>query len=482
MCEGSTVNLGPQPNLATGWSWTGPNNFTSTLRNPVIANTVVASSGNYIATYTDANGCKATSTFTLQVSKPVATISSSATSFCTGSSVVLTASAGASYKWFNGTTQVGTAATYTARTAGDYTVEVTNAAGCKNTSAIKTITINPLPVIIPYSKIDAGAWTSVNTASACEGNTLNLGPQPTVNTGWAWTGPNNFTSALRDPILTNLVLANAGNYIATYTDPNGCIATSNFTLQVSKPTATITTPATSICAGGSTELTASTGASYKWFNGTTQVGTAATYTANAAGAYTVEVTNAAGCKATSAIKQITTTATTTWYADTDNDGMGDISNTLNACIKPSGYVATAGDACTTDASKTAAGNCGCGNTEASCLDCNNTPNGTAVLDNCSICVGGTTGRIACVTTATSNGSSMNIQVAPQPFDAHTTITVDNLGMIQSFTIISTAGAIVETKQGLSTDAITIGESISSGLYTVIITTEKGVYTTKIVKR
>jgi hypothetical protein len=481
VCEGSTINLGPQPNLAAGWSWTGPNNFTSTLRNPILSNVVVANAGNYIASYTDGNGCKATSTFVLQITKPVATITSPSNAFCAGGSVVLTSSAATSYKWFNGTTQVGTASTHTVTTAGDYTVEVTNTSGCKNTSEIKNITVNPLPVITPYTKIDAGAWTSVNTVTTCEGSTLNLGPQPNLAAGWSWTGPNNFTSSLRDPILTNLVVANAGNYIAAYTDPNGCKATSNFTVQVSKPTASITSPTTSFCVGGSIALTANAGTSYKWFNGTTQVGTASIYTATTSGTYTVEVTNASGCSSTSSAKQISEIATITWYADMDNDGVGDIYNTLNACSKPNGYVATAGDACPTDANKTAAGNCGCGNTEASCLDCNNTPNGTAVIDNCNICTGGTTGNTACVTTATLNGTSMNIQVVPQPFDANTTIKVDNLGMIQSFTIISSSGAHVDSKQGLNTDVITIGDSISSGLYTVIITTDKGIYTTKIVK-
>uniref|UniRef100_UPI000475FA3F T9SS type A sorting domain-containing protein n=1 Tax=Cytophaga aurantiaca TaxID=29530 RepID=UPI000475FA3F len=229
-------------------------------------------------------------------------------------------------------------------------------------------------------------------------------------------------------------------------------------------------------------LTTSTSASYKWFNGTTQVGTAASYTATAAGAYTVEVTNASGCKATSAPIQISIASSVTWYADTDNDGLGDITNTVNACTKPNGYVAIAGDVCPADAGKTQAGNCGCSHTEASCLDCNGTPNGAAFIDNCSVCVGGTTGNTACVTTATVNGTSANINVVPQPFDLSTTITVDHYGMIKSFTIISASGAIVETRQGLNTTEVTLGEYIASGLYTVIITTEQGTYTTKIIKK
>ena len=74
-------------------------------------------------------------------------------------------------------------------------------------------------------------------------------------------------------------------------------------------TASISAPVTTICPGTTALLTASTGASYKWFNGTTQVGTANTYTATTAGSYTVEVTNTANCKATSTPVNIVAQAT-----------------------------------------------------------------------------------------------------------------------------------------------------------------------------
>jgi len=633
-CDGSTVNLGPHPNFTAGWSWTGPNNFTSSLRDPVLTSISASKAGTYTATYTDANGCKATSSFTLQVaSQPTATITSAATSFCAGESVTLTTSTGSSYKWFNGTTQVGTDATYVASTGGAYTVEVTNAAGCKAASAVKQITANPLPTAAitspaasfcaggsvtltsnagssykwfngttqvgtdaTYVAKTAGAYTvEVTNAAGCKATSavkqITVNPLPTAaitapatsfctgesitlnasaGSSYKW-----FKGTTQVGTDATYVASTAGDYTVEITNANGCKATSAVKQITSNPlpTAIITSSVTSFCAGGSATLTSSAGSSYKWFNGTNQVETDATYTAYAAGAYTVEVTNTAGCKATSAIAQITVTSTVTWYQDSDNDGkgdpsstlnacskpsgyvatagdacpadanktaaggcgcgnleidtdsdgtpdcvdsdddndgiadasdctplnaatgaqtiwyqdtdgdgMGDIANTLNDCTKPSGYVATAGDACPTDANKTTAGNCGCGNTEASCLDCAGVPNGDAFLDNCSICAGGTTGNTACVTTATLNGTSINIKVIPQPFDAHTTITVENYGMIDSYTIISASGALVETQQGLHATEITLGETLASGLYTVIITTEKGTYTTKIVKK
>jgi hypothetical protein len=178
--------------------------------------------GSYTVEVTNANSCKATSTATTVVvnALPTATITTSTpTTFCQGGSTVLTASSGSSYKWMNGTTQVGTAQSYTATTAGSYTVEVTNANSCKATSTATTVVVNALP-------------TATITASG----------------------------------------------------------------------------SAAIVSGTSVVLTASSGSSYIWKRGGTQVGTAQSYTATTAGSYTVEVTNANNCSATSSAMTVTVTA------------------------------------------------------------------------------------------------------------------------------------------------------------------------------
>ncbi|MGA1374016.1 MAG: hypothetical protein ACO3YQ_04335, partial [Flavobacteriales bacterium] len=57
------------------------------------------------------------------------------------------------------------------------------------------------------------------------------------------------------------------------------------------------------------------------------------------------------------------TYATTWYQDADGDGAGDPAVSQSACTAPSGYVASSTDGCPTDAAKTAAGVCGCGNVD-----------------------------------------------------------------------------------------------------------------------
>ena len=543
VCAGSTVNLGPWPTTAVGWSWTGPNNFTSSLRDPIFTNISAANAGTYTATFTDGSGCKATSTFNIQVSAvPTATITSPTKSICAGASVVLTASAGSSYKWFNGTTQVGMESTYTAAIAGSYTVEVSNASGCKASSAVTQVTVSTLPVATITTPItsfcsgestvltasigssykwfngttqvgttatyraDAAGSYSVEVSNEAGCKAISAVTKITVNTLPVATITTPITSFCsgESTVLTASIGSSykwfngttqvgttatyradaAGSYTVEVSNEAGCKATSAVTKITinTLPTATITSPTTSICTGGSVVLTASIGSSYKWFNGTTQVGTAATYRADAAGSYSVEVSNQAGCKAISIVKQINVTTGTVWYQDIDGDGMGDLSVSQTSCTQPIGYVSTVGDACPTDANKTSAGNCGCGKTESSCLDCAGIPNGTAVYDNCNVCVGGTTSNTACVTTTTMNGTTTNITVVPQPFDNFTTIKLENLGMIQNVKVFTASGALVETFSNLHVEEISLGDNLAAGLYSVIIQTENGVYTTKIVKK
>ncbi|WP_299254061.1 Ig-like domain-containing protein, partial [uncultured Cytophaga sp.] len=60
--------------------------------------------------------------------------------------------------------------------------------------------------------------------------------------------------------------------------------------------------------GGSVTLSSTGGTGYVWKNGGSTVGSSATYLAEAAGSYTVEVTNATNCKATSTATVVTINA------------------------------------------------------------------------------------------------------------------------------------------------------------------------------
>ncbi|MFZ1084746.1 MAG: protease pro-enzyme activation domain-containing protein [Terracidiphilus sp.] len=60
------VDLGPQPSSGGSWSWTGPNKYTSTSRQ-ISSIPLTVGTDAYVATYTNASGCKSSETFTITV-------------------------------------------------------------------------------------------------------------------------------------------------------------------------------------------------------------------------------------------------------------------------------------------------------------------------------------------------------------------------------------------------------------------------------
>ncbi len=215
---------------------------------------------------------------------PTATISAGGpTTFCTGGSVVLTASAGSSWLWSNGATTQA----ITVSATGNYTVTVTNANGCSATSAATTVTVNPLPT----ATISAGGPTTF-----CTGGNVVL----TASAGSSWLWSNGATTQA-------ITVSSTGNYTVTVTNANGCSATSTATTVTVNPLPTATISAggpTTFCTGGNVVLTASAGSSWLWSTGaTTQA-----ITVSSTGNYTVTVTNANGCSATSTATTVTVNA------------------------------------------------------------------------------------------------------------------------------------------------------------------------------
>jgi hypothetical protein len=115
----------------------------------------VSTAGDYSVTVTNSNGCSATSEVMVVTvdALPTATIIvSGSTTFCQGGSVALTASEGSSYLWSNG----ATTPSIEVSTAGDYTVTVTNSAGCSATS--DTVTVSGATSVTYYADADGDGF------------------------------------------------------------------------------------------------------------------------------------------------------------------------------------------------------------------------------------------------------------------------------------------------------------------------------------
>ncbi|HYC91570.1 MAG TPA: PKD domain-containing protein, partial [Thermoanaerobaculia bacterium] len=285
-CEGGSVTLTAPDGYAYAWS-TGATTQSITVN----------ASGSYSVTITNANGCSASASTSVTVNPLPATptiTASGPTTFCEGGSVTLTAPAGYSYAWSNG----ATTQSITVNASGAYSVTITNANGC-SASASTSVTVNPLP--------STPTITASGPTTFCEGGSVTL------------TAPAGYSYAWSNGATTQSITVNAsGSYSVTVTNANGCSATSapttvNANALPSTPTITANGP-TTFCEGGSVTLTAPAGYSYAWSNGATTQ----SITVNASGAYSVTVTNASGCSATSAPTTVTVNAKPSTPAVTAN--------------------------------------------------------------------------------------------------------------------------------------------------------------------
>ena len=300
-CAGGSVTLAA--NTGTGLTYQWRNNGTAI--NGATASTYHASTaGSYTVSVTNANGCSATSS-AIQVTvnpAPSSTVTASGpTSFCTGSSVTLSAATGTgfAYQWRNNGAAISgaTSSTYTATASGSYSVTVTSG-GCSATSAGQSVTVSAAPA----ASITAGGPTTF-----CAGGTVVLSANTGTGLTYQWRRDG---ASITGATGSSFTATAAGSYTVTVTS-GGCSTTSAAVAVAvnSAPAATITAGgSTGFCSGGSVALNANTGTglTYQWFrNGSAISGaTGVSYTASTAGSYTVRVTSG-GCSTTSAAVNVT---------------------------------------------------------------------------------------------------------------------------------------------------------------------------------
>ncbi len=274
-----TVNPLPIPAITGTTAFCSGNNsninagagFSSYLWNNGITTQVLSvnTGGNYTVTVTDANNCSASASTLITVNPlPVPNITG-AFSFCQGSNTGIDAGAGySSYLWNTG----ASLQTLTVTTGNTYTVTVTDANGCSNSdSQLVTVNANPIPAISGITSICQGAST---TFTADPGYS-----------SYAWS-----TGAL----ISSVSLNTSGTYTVTVTDLNGCSGSVSSNLTVNALPVPAITGTTAFCQGLNSNLNAGAGfSSYLWNTGaSTQILNVTT-----AGNYTVTVTNAANCSA-----------------------------------------------------------------------------------------------------------------------------------------------------------------------------------------
>jgi large repetitive protein len=282
------VTVNPLP-VAPVISANGPTNFcqggsvvlTSDITSGIVwstgettASITVSTQQNVTVTFTDANGCEATSSpvaVTVFDNPAVPTINPlGPTTFCQGGSVVLFSSSLTGNSWSNGSTSNFITVTAT----GTFTVTVTDGNNCSATSLPITITVNDAPVQPVISP--SGPTTF------CQGGSVDLLSSAAANYLWNPGGANT----------QSITVSSSGTFTVTVTDANGCTNVSDpVIVSVNTPTPANISGINQICTGNSTVLTASAGSSWLWNTAeTTQ-----TITVSTAGPFSVVVTDANGC-------------------------------------------------------------------------------------------------------------------------------------------------------------------------------------------
>ena len=377
ICNGVTANL--TAGGATTYTWTAG----ATPTGVSTADATPATTTSYTVTGTTA-GCTGTAVATVTVNPlPITTVNSP--TICNGVTANLTAGGATTYTWTAGATSTGvTTADASPSTTTTYTVTGTSL-GCTST-AVATVTVNPIPVttvnspaICPASTatLTAAGATTYSWSTGAVTNPINVTPAGTTSYTVTGTSLGCSSTAVATVTVNAALVVNAGvndsicfggstvlgvtpngagylynwtptaslvgattatptaspavttTYSVTLTDPSGCTGTSTVTIfadpQITMAIAGIDVTCNGACNGQTIVIPAggTPAYSYLWNTGCS----GASCSSLCPGTYTVTVTDAWGCTATSSATVIeptlltaATTATTATSCNAVCDG------------------------------------------------------------------------------------------------------------------------------------------------------------------
>lgn len=264
VCEGQTLRFTTPVRTAASYEWTGPNGFSSLIREPQILNATLAQAGTYAVALT-VNGCKSVSASTVAVVNPIpaAPVITSSSPVCEGYSLQLNASIviGATYQWsgpngFASSLQNPVLPNMAQTAAGTYSVTVL-VNGCSSPGTTTPVLVKATPAAPVIQPVGA----------VCENSTLNVSMNAVTGATYNWYGPLGFNTIGQGFQIDSMTLSRAGLYIANLT-VNGCTSNSS-TVNVSvnpQPAVPLAANNSPVCEGASLQLStpALAGASYQW--------------------------------------------------------------------------------------------------------------------------------------------------------------------------------------------------------------------------
>ncbi len=262
LCAGATLQLTGSGTAAANNAWVSGTPANGTVSNTGLFTGVNA--GNTIITYTNANGCTATQTVTVNANPTI----SGNTVICpnTTSQLTGTGAPAGNNAWSSSNTGIATVSNtglVSAVSFGTATITYTASTGCSGTTTVN-VTNPTAPAFNPI-------------AAVCSGGLISLPGTSTNNIQGTWTPAVNNTQTT-----TYTFTPSAGQ----------CATTAQLTVNVNPLPAINAGLDQTVCQGANVTLSGTGGSTYSWNNG---VSNGVAFIANATTTYTVTGTNANGC-------------------------------------------------------------------------------------------------------------------------------------------------------------------------------------------
>ncbi|MBS1652263.1 MAG: hypothetical protein JSU07_09660, partial [Bacteroidetes bacterium] len=238
ICLGSSATLTVSGLSGTTYTWVPPGSTGSSVAvSPIVTSTYTVNGLLGLCTSSATGVVTVNSTPTITASGPPSTV-------CANSSTTLSASGASTYTWFPGAI-VGSVVSVSPSTSTTYTVIGSN--GTCTSSAFVIVTVAPGPTVV----------TLASPTSICAGQSSFLLASGALSYTWQPGGANSPFITVTPTISTT--------YSVTGINSLGCTSTSTVAVSVlPTPILTITPASSTICTGGSINLSAAGATGYTW--------------------------------------------------------------------------------------------------------------------------------------------------------------------------------------------------------------------------